>query len=344
MTAGDPVATEAAPADTDGDGLSDKYEIEQGFDPAAVDTDSDGLSDGMEVALGTDASLADTDRDGLTDGAELRMGSDPLTAATPPATPETPGAEVPTEPKVPTTETGQPTGPVTDQGGLTETSQPTATTGQQVPQPPPGQPFQQMPGQPVGQQIPQPPPGQPFQQMPGQPAVQQVPGQQVPGQPVVQQMPQQPVGQQMPQQPVVQQMPQQPVAADAPATGGAARCPAGGAPATADPRRRDDRDHRHHPDLGDRHRDNGQHLDGSTDRRRPRRGCHRSGRDHDDARHPAGGRPGNSATCRRLGRRSEGRQPEVPGRCPGPTRRHPTSSAPRSTSTIRTRPSSTAPS
>jgi len=55
--------------DTDGDGLSDKDEINQyGTDPLLSDTDGDGISDGQEVNLGTDALLADKDGDGISRG------------------------------------------------------------------------------------------------------------------------------------------------------------------------------------------------------------------------------------------------------------------------------------
>ncbi|MCB9682079.1 MAG: hypothetical protein H6733_11495 [Alphaproteobacteria bacterium] len=67
-------------ADSDGDGLSDGEEvIEIGTDPLDVDTDGDGLTDGLEVTLaGTDPTLDDSDADGLSDGEELlRWHTDP---------------------------------------------------------------------------------------------------------------------------------------------------------------------------------------------------------------------------------------------------------------------------
>ena len=62
--------------DTDGDGLSDAYELEMResgipFDPEDADTDDDGLSDFEEVLLGTDPANTDTDSDGLTDKQEV---------------------------------------------------------------------------------------------------------------------------------------------------------------------------------------------------------------------------------------------------------------------------------
>jgi hypothetical protein len=67
--------------DADGDGLSDKYELEMraagadngGADisPLSADSDNDGLSDGEEARLGTAPDNRDTDRDGLSDGEEV---------------------------------------------------------------------------------------------------------------------------------------------------------------------------------------------------------------------------------------------------------------------------------
>ena len=66
--------------DSDGDGLSDRYEEEIGTDPLNPDTDSDALSDGEEVLRrNTDPLNPDSDRDVLTDGAEvLEHNTDPL--------------------------------------------------------------------------------------------------------------------------------------------------------------------------------------------------------------------------------------------------------------------------
>jgi len=76
--------------DSDGDGLTDAFELSIGTDPASADTDGDGISDFDEVNFdadgaynpyhptlnpgGTDldATQADTDRDGLPDGDEVR--------------------------------------------------------------------------------------------------------------------------------------------------------------------------------------------------------------------------------------------------------------------------------
>ena len=60
--------------DTDGDGLSDEWELLNGLDPEDDDTDDDGLIDGHEVTHGTDPSNPDTDGDGLQDGTELGLG------------------------------------------------------------------------------------------------------------------------------------------------------------------------------------------------------------------------------------------------------------------------------
>ncbi|MFC7156328.1 helix-turn-helix domain-containing protein [Halomarina halobia] len=58
--------------DFDGDGLSNRNEVEIGTDPLAKDTDGDGLTDGQEVNVhGTDPTNPDTDGDDLSDGAEV---------------------------------------------------------------------------------------------------------------------------------------------------------------------------------------------------------------------------------------------------------------------------------
>lgn len=57
--------------DTDGDGLSDKFEVQTaGFDPCKRDTDGDGLDDNVELMLGTAPDKQDSDADGLTDREE----------------------------------------------------------------------------------------------------------------------------------------------------------------------------------------------------------------------------------------------------------------------------------
>ncbi len=61
--------------DSDADGLSDKYEIDnasqRGTDPNLADSDSDGLSDAYEVRYGLRVNDADSDDDGLLDGTEI---------------------------------------------------------------------------------------------------------------------------------------------------------------------------------------------------------------------------------------------------------------------------------
>lgn len=58
--------------DSDGDGLTDSYEVQVGTNPFDPDTDKDGLSDGEEVLnFKTDPLNPDTDWDGLKDGAEI---------------------------------------------------------------------------------------------------------------------------------------------------------------------------------------------------------------------------------------------------------------------------------
>ncbi len=73
---------DSATADSDGDGLTDAFEVRTGWDvkvagrppyhvfpdPAQADQDGDGLTDYEEYLLGTDPTKADTDSDGLPDG------------------------------------------------------------------------------------------------------------------------------------------------------------------------------------------------------------------------------------------------------------------------------------
>lgn len=58
-------------ADSDGDGLTDDFELRNQTNPTLWDTDGDGLSDGAELRLDTDPRRADSDGDGLSDSAEL---------------------------------------------------------------------------------------------------------------------------------------------------------------------------------------------------------------------------------------------------------------------------------
>ncbi len=64
--------------DSDGDGLSNKKELELGTSVISPDTDSDGLSDYDEVYVySTDPLKADMDSDTLYDGDEIAIGLDP---------------------------------------------------------------------------------------------------------------------------------------------------------------------------------------------------------------------------------------------------------------------------
>ncbi|MCU6424548.1 thrombospondin type 3 repeat-containing protein, partial [Klebsiella aerogenes] len=47
-------------------------------DPTKADSDGDGINDGQEIEDGTDPNNPDTDGDGVPDGRELSEGSDPL--------------------------------------------------------------------------------------------------------------------------------------------------------------------------------------------------------------------------------------------------------------------------
>jgi hypothetical protein len=72
-----------APADTDGDGMPDSFEEENGLNPldatdAGEDRDFDGLSNLDEYKLGTSVKNPDTDGDGMSDGDEVAAGRNPL--------------------------------------------------------------------------------------------------------------------------------------------------------------------------------------------------------------------------------------------------------------------------
>ncbi len=70
-----------AAEDVDGDGLAALGEQARRTLPLVTDTDRDELADGAEVHThGTDPRKRDTDGDGLDDGAEVRLGTDPLRA------------------------------------------------------------------------------------------------------------------------------------------------------------------------------------------------------------------------------------------------------------------------
>ncbi len=81
------------PADTDGDGLDDEWEVAFGLDyttwDSGIDNDNDGLQALGEYQAGTDPDIDDTDGDGVLDGAEVLAGSDPLDPA------QVPGTSVP---------------------------------------------------------------------------------------------------------------------------------------------------------------------------------------------------------------------------------------------------------
>ena len=80
--------TDPFAADTDGDGLTDWFEVLHGFDPLAPgesqqDPDADGLDNLDEQAAGTNPFDPDTDDDGLTDAQEVdTYGTNPLAADT----------------------------------------------------------------------------------------------------------------------------------------------------------------------------------------------------------------------------------------------------------------------
>lgn len=64
--------------DSDGDGLTNARELEEGTSVTKADTDGDGLGDREEVEVyGTNARKADTDGDGYLDGQEVSGGYNP---------------------------------------------------------------------------------------------------------------------------------------------------------------------------------------------------------------------------------------------------------------------------
>ncbi|HEM4277147.1 TPA: GA module-containing protein, partial [Streptococcus suis] len=86
--------TDPSKVDSDNDGFSDKEEVERGTDPtkadskpasSETDTDGDGISNEDEVARGTDPNKSDTDGDGFSDQEEITAGSNPTKADSTPA-------------------------------------------------------------------------------------------------------------------------------------------------------------------------------------------------------------------------------------------------------------------
>ena len=71
------VTTATSTVDTDGDGVTDVDEINNGTDPNDPDSDDDGLSDGEEESNGTNPNDPDSDNDGLSDGEEESNSTDP---------------------------------------------------------------------------------------------------------------------------------------------------------------------------------------------------------------------------------------------------------------------------
>ena len=69
--------------DSDGDGMTDAFEVRFGLnvgDPsdAGLDADDDGLSNLSEYQYRTNPTIADSDGDGMTDGYEVEIGTSPV--------------------------------------------------------------------------------------------------------------------------------------------------------------------------------------------------------------------------------------------------------------------------
>ncbi|HYK04345.1 MAG TPA: Ig-like domain-containing protein [Thermoanaerobaculia bacterium] len=78
--------TVSGSSDSDGDGMPDQWELDNGFDPenpadAALDADSDGLTNAAEYGQGTNPRQVDSDGDGVTDGVEVQTGTNPIDPA-----------------------------------------------------------------------------------------------------------------------------------------------------------------------------------------------------------------------------------------------------------------------
>jgi hypothetical protein len=69
----------SAGPDSDGDGLSDRFEtVVLGTDPHDWDSDGDTLSDKREKDFGSDPKEPDSDGDGVWDGREVTVGTSPF--------------------------------------------------------------------------------------------------------------------------------------------------------------------------------------------------------------------------------------------------------------------------
>jgi hypothetical protein len=82
----DTTVSAAVPADIDGDGMPNTWELTYFLDPAnsadaALDTDFDGLTNLEEYNRGTDPTDDDTDGGGTNDGDEVLQSKDPLNSA-----------------------------------------------------------------------------------------------------------------------------------------------------------------------------------------------------------------------------------------------------------------------
>lgn len=82
----------------DNDGLTNLEEFTRGTDPNEADVDMDLLNDGEEIAIGTNPLIADTDMDGLNDGDEVNGTLNPYHVGHSPGTPPGGAPGAPTDP------------------------------------------------------------------------------------------------------------------------------------------------------------------------------------------------------------------------------------------------------
>ena len=95
------LGTDPCDSDTDGDNLSDGWEVSHGLDPLSAadgDPDCDGLPNAQEIAIGTDPFQPDSDGDGMNDGWEYEHRSAGFDPTIDNATDSNPGNDIDADP------------------------------------------------------------------------------------------------------------------------------------------------------------------------------------------------------------------------------------------------------